>query len=85
MAVRHLEVLTRRRRTQLTWLWPCDMKSKDGIPCCDCVIYINVLYIFYSVSSPYLLVFGDDRVRDTREQMTLQVDLVRLRAGAGLD
>ena len=29
--------------------------------------------------------FGDDRVRGTREQMTLQVDLVRHRAGAGLD
>ena len=28
--------------------------------------------------------FGDDRVRDTREQMLLQVDLVRPRDGAGL-
>jgi len=36
------------------------------------------------VSSPYLLIFGDDRVRGTREQMMLQVDLVRHRAGAGL-
>jgi len=40
--------------------------------------------MFYSVSSPYLLVFTDDRVHSTREQMMLQVDLVRL-AGAGLD
>jgi len=30
-------------------------------------------------------VFGDDRVRDTRKQMMLQEDLVRHRAGAGLD
>ena len=37
----------------------------------------------YFVSSPYLLVFGDDRVLDTREQMMLQVDLVRLSSGAG--
>jgi len=36
----------------------------------------------YSVSSPYLLVFGNDRVRGTREQMMLQVDLVRLGDGA---
>ena len=36
------------------------------------------------VSSPYLLVFGNDRVRGTREQMILQVDLVRPRDGAGL-
>jgi len=37
----------------------------------------------YFVSSPYLLVFGDDRVRGTWEQMMLQVDLVRLSSGAG--
>jgi len=28
-------------------------------------------------------VFGDNRVRGTREQMMLQVDLVRLSSGAG--
>jgi len=39
----------------------------------------------YSVSSPYLLVFGDDRVRGTREQMMLQVDSVRLGDGAGIN
>jgi len=38
-------------------------------------LYIYMCYLF---SSPYLLVFGDDRVRDTREQMILQVELVRL-------
>ena len=38
----------------------------------------------YSVSSPYLFVFGDYRVRGTREHMMLQVDLVRLGDGAGI-
>jgi len=43
------------------------------------------LYLYvYSVSSPYLLVFGDDHIRGIRQQMVLQVDLVRHRAGAGL-
>jgi len=51
---------------------------------CDCVIGIFVSYIYvYFVSSPYLLVFGDDRVRGTQEQMMLQVDLVRLSSRAG--
>jgi len=40
--------------------------------------------MYFNVSSPYLLVFGDDRVHGTREQLMLQVDLVRHRAGAGL-
>jgi len=40
----------------------------------------------YYISSPYLLVFGDNRVRGTREQMILQVVLVRhrLRAWASI-
>jgi len=36
----------------------------------------------FNVSSPYLFVFGDDRVRGTRKQKMLQVDLVRRRVGA---
>jgi len=44
-------------------------------------IYID-FFFFYFVSSPYLLVFGDDRVYGTQEQMLLQVDLVRLSNGA---
>jgi len=37
------------------------------------------------LSSPYLLVFGDDRVRGTREQMMLmQVVLVKLSHGEGI-
>jgi len=40
--------------------------------------------MFYLLSSPYLLVFDDDRIRGIREQMVLQVGLVRHRAGAGL-
>jgi len=47
---------------------------------CVCVFFIYVCLI---VSSPYLFVFGDDRVCGTREQMMLQVDLVRHRVGAG--
>jgi len=47
-----------------------------------CFVYMIDVFI---ISSPYLLVFGDDRVPGTREQMMLQVDLVRHRAGAGLD
>jgi len=31
------------------------------------------LYMIYLLSSPYLRVFGDDRVRGTREQMLLNV------------
>jgi len=46
-------------------------------------MYLLYIYV-YSVSSPYLLVFGDDRVRGTREHMILQVNLVRPRDGARL-
>ena len=46
-------------------------------------IYMFYIYDCLIVSSPYLLVFGDDRVRVTWKHMTLQVDLVRRRAGAG--
>jgi len=53
---------------------------------CDCTkykykcVYICMyIYMFILLSSPYLLVVGDDRVRDTREQMMLlQVVLVKL-------
>jgi len=46
-----------------------------------CLIYMIDVFI---ISSPYLLVFGDDRVCGTREHMMLQVDLVRQRARARL-
>jgi len=37
-----------------------------------CVLYMCMLfYMLYLLSSPYLFVFGDDRVRDTREQLML--------------
>jgi len=40
-----------------------------------------MMYVVF-ISSPYLLVFGDDRVRGTREQrMLMQVDPVRLSHG----
>jgi len=39
-------------------------------------------YMLYPLSSPYLLVIGDDRVCGTREQMMLmQVVLVKLSCG----
>jgi len=50
---------------------------------CVCVCVCLYLYVYF-VSSPYLLVFGDDRIRGIREQMVLQVDLVRRRARVGL-
>jgi len=41
--------------------------------------------MFILLSSPYLLVFGNDRVRGTREQMMLmQVVLVELSRGEGI-
>jgi len=44
------------------------------------------MYMFYLLSSPYLRVFGDDRVRGTREQMLLmQVAQVKLSRGEGFD
>jgi len=50
MVGRHLEVLTRRRRTRLTWLWLCVMKSKDGIPlvwlCCNISNCMVNMFIF---------------------------------------
>ena len=49
-----------------------------------CVLLYKLMHMFYSVSSPYLLVFGDNRVCGTWEQSILQVDLVRHRARAGL-
>jgi len=50
-------------------------------------MYISVkLYMFYLLSSPYLLVFDDDRVRGTREHMLLmQVVQVKLSCGEGID
>jgi len=46
------------------------------------MIYMFFIYVYLTVSSPYLLVFGDDCVCGTREQMMLQVDLVRCKARA---
>ena len=37
-----------------------------------CVLYMCIpIYMFNLLSSPYLFVFGDDRVRGTREQLML--------------
>jgi len=43
-------------------------------------LYGKYVYFF---SSPYLFVYGDDRVRSTQEHMMLHVDLVKLISGAG--
>jgi len=37
-----------------------------------------------TVSSPYLLMFGDDRIRGIREQVMMQVELVRLNCEEGM-
>jgi len=49
-------------------------------------MYMYVWYIFCvsSFSSPYLLVFGEDRVRGTREQVMMQVELVMLNCREGM-
>ena len=51
------------------------------------LIYIwNFMCMFYLFSSPYLRVFGDDRVCDTREQMLLmQVAQVKLSRREGFN
>jgi len=42
--------------------------------------------MFYLLSSPYLRVFGNDRVHGTREQMLLmEVAQVKLSRGDGID
>ena len=49
-------------------------------------VHICNIYVIYLLSSPYLRVFGDDRVRVTREQMLLmQVAQVKLSCGEGFD
>ena len=58
------------------------MTPKDGVPLMCVFCYINFCICLYSFSSPYLCVFGDDRVRGTWEQMIVQVVLVEHRAGA---
>ncbi|QCD78786.1 hypothetical protein DEO72_LG1g2422 [Vigna unguiculata] len=35
MAARHFEVLTRRCRTLLAWLWPCGRKGTSSLMCID--------------------------------------------------
>ena len=49
-------------------------------------VHICNIYMIYLLSSPYLCVFGDDRVRGTREQMLMmQVALVQLSRREGFD
>jgi len=36
----YLEVIIQRRRTWITWWWPCGMESKDRVPLMSVCIYI---------------------------------------------
>ena len=46
--------------------------------------YIYIFLYVLTVSSPYLLVFGNDRVRGTCEHVMMQVELVRLSYKEGI-
>jgi len=63
-----------------------DVKLSVAV-CMHVDIYVcSIVHMFYLLSSPYLRVFGDDRVRGTREQMLMmQVALVQLSRGEGFD
>jgi len=47
-------------------------------------MYVGIFLCVSTVSSPYLLVVGDDRVCGTREQVMMQVQMVRLSCGEGM-
>jgi len=71
------------------WLWPCGIKGEIVLLIYSfidytCIYVFRIFLCVLSVSSPYLLVFGDDRVRGTREQVMMQVELVRLSCGEGM-
>ena len=55
--------------------------------CIHVDIYVcSIIYMIYLLSSPYLRVFGDDRIRGTREQrLMMQVALVQLSRGEGFN
>ena len=72
------------------WLWPCSIREEF---CVIDVLFVLIMHVyvclvyFYVVlyfSSPYLLVFGDDRVLGTCEQVMMQVELVRPSSGEGI-
>jgi len=44
------------------------MRPKDEVPLLCVFFYIKCCIYLYSFSSPYLRVFGDDRVRGTRSR-----------------
>jgi len=89
MAASHLEVITRRGRTQKNY----GVVIKHGtlrIVWGWLNIYVFYMmycfYMYYLLSSPYLLVIGDDRVCGTREQMLLmQVAQVKLSCRERID
>jgi len=51
-AVRHLEVFIRRRRTQVTWWWPCDMNQRMEFLWCVCIyIYMFKFNCYLTLST----------------------------------
>jgi len=90
LAANYLGVITRRGRTRMVWLWP-EVRELSKLwyldfgrvfSCITGYLIIVMMYVVF-ISSPYLLVFGDDRVRGTREQrMLMQVESIRLSHGA---
>ena len=69
-------------------MWKVNLSD---VMCMYTALYIYMfialyIYVFYLLSSPYLRVCGDDRVRGTWEQMlVMQVALVQLSRGEGMD
>jgi len=76
----------------MIWLWPGDTKESERLYLGVYMNYINDYFCVYQydcmlilLSSPYLLVFSDDRVCGTRKhRMLMQVMLVMLRLEAGI-
>jgi len=67
-------------------MW-CEIKGWKFLWCTYMIYLMNYMvciYVCLTISSPYMLVFGDDRILSTHKQGMLQVDLVRHRSGVGL-
>jgi len=71
------------------WSWPCGIRKEFVLLLYyfidyTCIYVLGIFLCVSSFSSPYLLVFGDDRVCGTREQVIMQVELVRLSCREGM-
>ena len=74
----------------MVWLWPnvrelikrCYLDTCRVYSCLIGYLIFVMIYVVF-ISSPYLFVFGDDRVHGIREQrMLMQVEPMRLSIGA---